>query len=114
LEIEAEKIQEGQNIEINGINFNVIHTPGHKDDSVCLYSEKEKILFTGDLIFPEGGFGRTDLLEGNRDKLIQSIEKITQLDVKEFYPGHELSVKNKANQQIQDSLKEAKKNQSKY
>lgn len=114
LEIEAEKIQEGQNIEINGIDFRVIHTPGHKDDSVCLYSEKEKILFTGDLIFPEGGFGRTDLLEGNRDKLIQSIEKITQLDVKEFYPGHELSVKNKANQQIQESLKEAKKNQSKY
>ncbi len=114
LPVESVKLEEGDTIELSGAEFEVFHTPGHKDDSICLYSSKEKVLFAGDLIFPEGSFGRTDLEEGHRDLLIESIEKIAELDVAEMYCGHDAAATDNVNQQIQKSLEEAKKKQPKY
>lgn len=114
LEAEAEKLSKGDKFELCGTGFEVIHTPGHRDDSICLYSEEEKILFAGDLIFPEGGFGRTDLEEGDRDLLIESIEKIVQLDVERMYCGHESAATEDVNDQIRRSLKNAEKKEPKY
>ncbi len=111
---DVKELEEGEEIELGGVSFSVIHTPGHKDDSICLYSRGEKLLFTGDLIFPEGGFGRTDLEEGDRDLLIESIQKIVELDVEEFYPGHDGAVSENANDWIEKSLEEAKKHEPKY
>ena len=111
---DAEKISEDDTIELNGSDFKVFHTPGHKDDSLCLYSKAERVLFTGDLIFPEGSHGRTDLKEGDRDLLIDSIEKIEKLDADRFYSGHGEAVVKDANDWITQSLKEAKKRNSKY
>jgi glyoxylase-like metal-dependent hydrolase (beta-lactamase superfamily II) len=114
LKVEAERYSDGDTVEVEGVEFNVFHTPGHKDDSVCLYVESEKVLFTGDLIFPDGGFGRTDLAEGDRDKLIESIEKVAELDVREMYTGHGPAVTEDANEQIGRSLEEARKHEAKY
>lgn len=114
LNVDAEKLDEGDQVELSGKKFQVFHTPGHKDDSICLYSQSEKILFTGDLIFPDGSFGRTDLDEGDRDQLIDSIEKIADLDVESFYPGHDGAVTRNADESIQNSLANAKKREPKY
>lgn len=114
LPVEAEKLRDEEKVELAGVEFLVIHTPGHKDDSICLYSTSQKILFTGDLIFPGGSFGRTDLDEGDRDLLIESIEKIAELDINSFYPGHDNAVKENAEEQVQKSLEEARKRESKY
>jgi hydroxyacylglutathione hydrolase len=114
LPVGAEKVSEGEEVELADLEFEVFHTSGHKDDSVCFYSPGEKILFTGDLIFPEGGFGRTDLAEGDRDLLIESIEKISELEVKSFYPGHEGAVIQNAGEWIVKSLENARKREPKY
>ncbi len=112
LPVEAKKIEE--NINIADLEFEVIHTPGHKDDSICLYSPEAKILFTGDLIFPKGSFGRTDLEEGDRELLIRSIEEIANLEVESFYPGHENAVESGAEEQIKRSLAQAREREQKY
>ncbi len=114
LPVEARKVSEGDEIELGGSEFEIFHTPGHKDDSICLYSKEEKVIFTGDLIFPEGGFGRTDLEEGDREKLIESVSKISKLDVEEFYTGHEKAVRKDADDWIEKSLEKAKKREAKY
>jgi len=111
---EAEKLKHRENFEISSHSFEVIHTPGHKDDSICLYNAGNGILFTGDLIFPEGSFGRTDLEEGDREKLIESIKKISKLEVDSFYPGHDSSVTEEADKWIEKSLKNAEKREAKY
>ncbi|WEL19671.1 MBL fold metallo-hydrolase [Candidatus Nanohalococcus occultus] len=113
LDTSAEKLSEGDEIELCGESFEVFHTPGHKNDSICLYSESG-ILFAGDLLFPDGGFGRTDLEEGDRELLIESIQKITELDVEQMYCGHDKAVTEEANSQIRKSLSEAEKRESKY
>jgi hydroxyacylglutathione hydrolase len=114
LAVDAEELSEGDTIELCGEEFEVFHTPGHKDDSICLYSSESGKLFTGDLIFPEGGFGRTDLEEGDRDALIVSIRKVSGLDVEAFYPGHDGAVEEDADDWIQKSLEEARKREPKY
>lgn len=114
LPVDSEKLEEGDSIELSGEEFEVFHTPGHRDDSICLYSSEEKVLFTGDLLFPEGGFGRTDLEEGDRDLLIDSIEKVAELDVEEMYCGHDPAAIENVNQQIQKSLEAARKKEPKY
>jgi len=82
----------------------VIHTPGHTPGGICLYDAATKILFSGDTVFEDGSFGRTDLYGGNQAKLIESIRKLTLLDVRSMYPGHGDVVLNNANEQIKLSL----------
>ena len=69
--------------------FSVIATPGHTPDSVCYYSEKDAVIFTGDTLFA-GTIGRTDLPGGNYDDEIRSImEKLIFLPGETvIYPGH--------------------------
>ncbi len=82
----------------------VLHTPGHTPGGICLYSAKSKLLFSGDTVFQDGSFGRTDLYGGNSRKLVESIKKLTLLDVSIMYPGHGDIVKINANDQIRMSL----------
>ena len=82
----------------------VIHTPGHTPGSICLYSSDSKILFSGDTVFQDGSFGRTDLAGGDSRKLIGSIRNLTLLDVDIMYPGHGDIVSADANEQIRLSL----------
>lgn len=81
--------EEGDKIDIgNGEYLEVIHTPGHSKGSICLYEPVSKSLFSGDTVFPGGGFGRMDFEGSEPDKMPGSIEKLIKLGVKTLYPGH--------------------------
>ena len=73
---------------LDKFNFEIIYTPGHKEDSITIYFKKDKIMFTGDFIF-KGTIGRTDLEGGNYLDMINSLNKIKKYnkDIK-IYPGH--------------------------
>lgn len=43
-----ELIKDGQFIKVGNGLLEVIHTPGHSTDSICLYAPEEKVLFCGD------------------------------------------------------------------
>ena len=88
------EVGEGDYIDLGELSFKVLHTPGHTPGSICLYEENEKILFSGDTVFPNGAFGRVDLPGGNARDLIQSLKRLASLDVEIMYPGHENPVKN--------------------
>jgi hydroxyacylglutathione hydrolase len=60
-------------------DFTVMHTPGHTPGSICLYSKKENVLFSGDTIFAGGAVGRTDHTYSDPLALSQSIQKILSL-----------------------------------
>ncbi len=82
-------LDDGDTIEIAGINVRVYATPGHTIGSCCYYIESKKWLFSGDTLF-EGSIGRSDLPTGDDATILRSVKKI----VNEFdpdvtvYPGH--------------------------
>jgi glyoxylase-like metal-dependent hydrolase (beta-lactamase superfamily II) len=65
----------------------VLHAPGHSPGSIVLFWEKEKALFSGDLVFRDG-VGRTDIPGGDTVRLKQSILRAARLDVTCLLPGH--------------------------
>jgi len=100
----------GEKLNIGDCQIEVLHTPGHTPGSICLYIPELKILFSGDTIFPNGGIGRTDLVGGSSEQLVESIKKIAKLDIKTLYPGHGEVTSDKVKEQIQFSLKFAEVN----
>ena len=81
-----------ENNKIDNFEFKMVRTPGHTDDSITIYFEKEKIMFVGDFIF-YGSIGRTDL-GGNISDMKKSIESILLYDDDiKLYPGHFIPTK---------------------
>jgi hydroxyacylglutathione hydrolase len=81
------KLREGDRV--FDMDLVVIETPGHTPGSLCFYSEKEGVLFSGDTLFFDG-VGRTDLPGGSERKLRESIEKKIAVLPPEtrVFPGH--------------------------
>ena len=82
-------IVDNQIITFGSLEFEVLHVPGHSPGGLAFYNRKNSILFTGDTLF-EGSIGRTDLLGGSYEALIQSItNKLFILPPETTaYPGH--------------------------
>ena len=68
--------------------FEVIYTPGHKEDLITLYFKEEKIMFCGDFIFKDS-IGRCDLHGSSIKDMTNSLKKIQKYnrDIT-IYPGH--------------------------
>jgi glyoxylase-like metal-dependent hydrolase (beta-lactamase superfamily II) len=82
-------VEENDVIERAGIKLRVIHTPGHTPGGICLYAEKEGVVFVGDTLFADS-VGRTDLPGGDTRQLIEGIKQklLTLPDDTVVYPGH--------------------------
>jgi len=78
-------IRNGEWIETERYAFQVIYTPGHSPDHICLYEQKQGWLFTGDLFI--GGKDRA-LREGyNIWQIIASLKRVVELPLSKMYPG---------------------------
>ena len=77
---------DGDVVEVAGLRFEVIGTPGHTPGGVMLRCGEA--LFTGDTLF-EGSCGRADLPGGDMEEELRSLKKICALPGDyEVYPGH--------------------------
>lgn len=77
-----------KNQKIGSFSFEIILTPGHKEDAVTYYFKSDEIMFVGDFIF-KGSIGRCDLEGGNFVEMKKSLNMIKEynLDTK-LYLGH--------------------------
>ena len=82
-------LEEGDIIKMGNQTFVVLSVPGHSPGHVAFYSERNRILMGGDVLF-YNSIGRTDLPGGNHDQLINSIHTkfFTLPDGVKVYPGH--------------------------
>ena len=85
----VETLKDGEDLELAGFSFEVIHTPGHTQGGCCYYEENEAVLISGDTLF-KSSVGRSDFPTGNMSTLVKSIkEKLFVLpDDVMVYPGH--------------------------
>ncbi|HVK39813.1 MAG TPA: MBL fold metallo-hydrolase [Candidatus Kapabacteria bacterium] len=79
----------GDTVAVGGIALTVLHTPGHTEGGICLYSVEHSSIFVGDTLFA-GSVGRTDLPGGNWETLRTSIAShlMTLPDDVAVYAGH--------------------------
>jgi len=88
VDVVSMRVDEGDSIDIENICLQVLHTPGHTDDSYCFVMEDR--IFTGDTLLIRGT-GRTDFQQGNSHDAYQSLfTKVLKLPAETLvYPGHD-------------------------
>jgi glyoxylase-like metal-dependent hydrolase (beta-lactamase superfamily II) len=85
------EIEDEEAVKLGDHEYLALHTPGHKNDHLAFYSEPASTLFAGDLVFQNGSFGRTDLEEGDRSLLVESIDRLLSRvdpDLEAMHVGH--------------------------
>jgi glyoxylase-like metal-dependent hydrolase (beta-lactamase superfamily II) len=80
-------IHEAENM-LNNLGLTTIPTPGHTHGSVCFYSESEALLISGDTVFADGYFGRTDLPGGDDKEMLKSLKLLKKMKINSILPGH--------------------------
>lgn len=100
------RLDDGDLIHVGNLEFKILHTPGHTKGGISIYSEEEKLLFSGDTLF-RGSWGRTDLPTSSFEDIIKSItEKLMVLPEDTIvYPGHGKSTMIKEEEPIYLELK---------
>jgi glyoxylase-like metal-dependent hydrolase (beta-lactamase superfamily II) len=80
-------LDEGQDVQVGRLKFQVLFCPGHTPGHICLYGEG--VLFSGDVLF-QLSIGRFDLPGGDGPQLLRSIrDKLWLLpDDTIVLPGH--------------------------
>lgn len=79
-------VKDGDVLNINNVNIEIMHTPGHTPGSMCIKIENN--LFSGDTLF-KMSVGRTDLSGGDGLQLQESLDKLMKLDTDiNVFPGH--------------------------
>ncbi len=79
--------EEGMKIRVADEIAEIIYTPGHSNDSICVYFEKSGILFSGDTpltIKSSGGSYNLAFLE--------ALKKLRKLKINAIYSGHDLPI----------------------
>ena len=82
-------LDEGDQVTVGGLAFDVLHCPGHSPGSVVFVNPGSRFAIVGDVLF-RGSVGRTDLPGGDHKALIRSIkDKLLPLgDDLAFICGH--------------------------
>ena len=91
-------LRDGDAVKMGDEVFEVIHTPGHSSDSVCLYNQTEGVLFAGDtplLITSPTGTYETGFLA--------ALEKLCARDVRRIYFGHGAALSERCNERLRES-----------
>jgi glyoxylase-like metal-dependent hydrolase (beta-lactamase superfamily II) len=93
-------VKDGQVLQCGDRYFEVIHTPGHSNDSICLYCTTDGVLFVGDTSVVI----RT--IDGTyEDAYVAALERLCRLDVHTIYSGHDAPLLSGAKAVLQASLR---------
>lgn len=82
-------LKDGDRLELGGLGFDVMHTPGHSPGGVTLFNPDHGVALVGDTLFA-GSIGRFDFPTSDGPALMQSIQdKLMALpDETRVLPGH--------------------------
>lgn len=87
-------VNNGDTLELCGMKWQVLLTPGHTKGSMCLYLPASEnggesgVLFSGDTLFC-GSHGRTDFPTGSASEMRSSLERLSKLPQNtKVFPGH--------------------------
>ncbi len=93
-------LKDGDTIKLAEHEFYVIYSPGHSTDSICLYCEKEQVLFSGDTTLQIRDTNSAYTLD-----YLETMQKLAMLKIKTIYPGHGGPITNNPEEMIKTTCK---------
>ena len=99
-----ELLYDGQFLKAGDDQLQVLHTPGHSSDSICLYNLKQKLLFSGD----------TQLRVRSSDgvftqEYVESLRRLAHLDIEIVYSGHDQPVTGGVQEMLNNTLAQVRR-----
>lgn len=82
------EVRGGETLELSGFEFEVIHTPGHTLDGLCLYHEPSRTLFSGDTVLPDAMAEPDQAAGGRLDHYLYALRTLRKKDIDNVMPGH--------------------------
>lgn len=101
-------VEPGQTLEVGEAALEILHTPGHTAGHTSLWHEPSGTLLAGDAVFSHGAFGRVDLPTGDPGAMLETLERLAELDVDNLYPGHTDTVEGGAAKHVEMALSNAR------
>lgn len=99
-------LRDGQELMLADRWFEVIHTPGHTSDSICLYCMEDGALFSGDtsliITTTDGSY---------EENFVNALERIARKNITAIYPGHGEPITYSVKKLIYASLDNVRKSQ---
>ncbi len=95
-----ELLRDSQIIKAGDDQLQVLHTPGHSSDSICLYNPTQRVLFSGDTQLRVRSVAGTFAPEH-----IETLRRLSTLRIEKVYSGHDEPIVSNAEGIILDSLR---------
>lgn len=97
-------LSNGEPILMGDSEFEVIYVPAHSNDSICLYSKKDRVLFSGDTPIHIKSPGGTYTAA-----FVSFLERLTRLNLSVIYSGHDDPLTDNIKSILKDTLSNVKK-----
>jgi glyoxylase-like metal-dependent hydrolase (beta-lactamase superfamily II) len=97
------ELKGGETIELSGHEWEVIHTPGHTLDGICLYHAPTKTLISGDTVLPDAMADADKTGGGRMDHYVYGLKQLLKRDVAHLLPGHGVPVAFTARRTIEET-----------
>lgn len=82
------EVRGGEILDLSGFEFEIIHTPGHTLDGLCLYHAPSRTLFSGDTVLPHA-MAEPDTEGGGRmDHYLYALRTLRKKEIEYVMPGH--------------------------
>ena len=86
------QVRGGETLELSGFEWEVIHTPGHTIDGICLYHGPTKTAITGDTVLPHAIGDADKTAGGSLDHYLYGLKQLLKKDIENILPGHGVPV----------------------
>jgi len=82
------EVRGGETLRIDGREWEVLHTPGHTLDGICLYHPASRTAFTGDTVMPHAMAELDEHAGGRMDHYLFGVRILLGKDLEHLLPGH--------------------------
>ena len=97
------EVQGGEILELSGLEWEVMYTPGHTIDGLSFYHKPSKTAFTGDIALPHAMAEPDQNAGGRLDHYLFGVKVLLQKDIANLLPGHGLPVPDLGNRVVEQS-----------
>jgi glyoxylase-like metal-dependent hydrolase (beta-lactamase superfamily II) len=93
----------GETLELSGFHWEVMHTPGHTIDGICLYHEPSKTVISGDSVLPDSMADVDKTAGGRLDHYLYGLKQLLKKDIAHVLPGHGVPVAGTGKRTVEDT-----------